>query len=159
MKSILVTALLAAVPATLYAAPPERVAQREVQTYDRGPGAGAWNREHYDRWNNSHWQRDYHGRWRMIGSYNNARQDRQAISVGGQRLRKLRIEAVRGEPRIERVTLMFIDGSSQVIDVSARLEQGAGEVIDLDSAGDRRIRRVIVEAAPRTRGVYAVYAT
>jgi hypothetical protein len=155
MKSILVSALLATIPATLYAAPPERVAQREVQTYDRD--RGTWNREHYDRWNNSRWAHDYHGRWRMIGSYNNARQDRQSISVAGQRLHKLRIEAVRGEPRIERVTLMFLDGSSQTIDVSTRLEQGSGEVIDLDS--DRRIRRVIVEAAPRTRGVYAVYAS
>jgi hypothetical protein len=158
MKSLILSALIAVVPAAAYAAPPVVSSPPQpVQTYDRDRPAYA--HERYDRFSDSRWSRDYHGRWRMLGGYIDARNDRQAINVGGARIHKLRIEAVRGEPRIERLTLVFGDGSREDIEINERLDRrGAGEFVDLDNVGDRRIRRLIVHSAPDTRGVFAVYA-
>lgn len=150
MRSIaLSTALLVAIPALAYADPPQTQSDHD-HDHDR-----AVEHERYDRWNDSHWAHDYHGRWRTIGQTFNARNDRQFINLNG-RYHMLRLQAVRGEPDIDRVTIQFNDGTSQTVQLDARLENGAGEVVRLDP--DRRVRRVIVFTEPNTRGLYSVYA-
>src|SRR5689334_5798076 len=100
MRSIaLATALLMAVPVAAYADQPQ---------YDRDR---AMEHERYDRWNDSHWSRDYHGRWRSFGQTFNARNDRQLINLNGK-FRVLRLQAVRGEPQIDRVVVQYVDGDT-----------------------------------------------
>src|SRR5882672_759243 len=97
MRSIaLSTALLVAVPVAAYADPPQPQVDRD---HDHDPAS---EHERYDRWNDSHWSHDYHGRWRTIGQTFNARNDRQFVNFNG-RYHMLRLQAVRGEPRIDRV--------------------------------------------------------
>jgi len=153
MKSFILAAVIASVPAAVYAQPTVR-ADVQVRT-DRDH---TFNHERYDRYADSHWARDTQHRWRMVGGYMNARNDRQFINVGGARVNKLRIEAVRGAPAIDRLTVLFTDGSSQTVELDGRLQIGAGEVIDLEGAGPRRVRRVIVFTQPNARGVYSLYA-
>lgn len=151
MRSIaLSTALLMAVPVAAYADPPPMQYDRD-RDRDR-----AFEHERYDRWHDSHWARDYHGRWRAFGQTFNARRDRQFINLRGGRYRMLRLEAVRGEPEIDRVIVQYNDGDTQTVELNARLMDGAGEVIRLDPS--RRIRRVMVFTEPSTRGLYSVYA-
>jgi len=146
MRSIaLSTALLVAIPALAYADPPQTQSDR-----DR-----AFEHERYDRWNDSHWSRDYHGRWRSFGQTFSARNDRQLINLNGH-YHMLRLQAVRGEPNLERVVVQYNDGDTQTVELNSRLGDGAGEVIKLDDS--RRITRVTVYAEHNTRGLYAVYA-
>ncbi|HEX3760541.1 MAG TPA: hypothetical protein VHW23_17625 [Kofleriaceae bacterium] len=146
----LTTALLMALPVAAYADPPQVDHDRD---HDRDR---AVEHERYDHWNDSHWSHDFHGHWRSFGRTFNARTDRQFVNLGGGRYHMLRLEAVRGEPEIDRVTILFNDGASQTVNLDARLMDGAGEVINLDP--DRRVRRVIVFTQPNTRGLYSVYA-
>lgn len=139
-------ALLMAVPLAAYADPP--------QTYDRDRDR-AFEHERYDRWNDSHWSRDYNGRWRTFGQTFNARNDRQFVNLNG-RYHVLRLQAVRGEPEIERVVVQYMDGDTQTVEINSRLPDGAGEVIRLDPS--RRINRVTVYTQRNTRGLYSVYA-
>jgi hypothetical protein len=144
MKSMtLAAALLMAVPVAAYADPPQTQSDR------------AFEHERYDRWNDSHWSRDYHGRWRSFGQTYNARNDRQLINLNG-RYHMLRLQAVRGEPAINRVVVQYNDGDTQTVELNSRLTGGAGEVIRLDPG--RAIRRVTVFTEPTTRGQYSVYA-
>lgn len=138
-------ALLMAVPVAAYADPPQTQSDR-----DR-----AFEHERYDRWNDSHWSRDFHGRWRSFGQTFSARRDRQLINLNGH-YHMLRLQAVRGEPNIERVVVQYSDGDTQTVELNSRLGDGAGEVIRLDDS--RRITRVTVYAEHNTRGLYAVYA-
>jgi len=147
MRTIaLSAALLMAVPVAAYADPP-----RTTQ-YDRDR---AFEHERYDRWNDSHWSHDYHGRWRSFGQTFNARNDRQVISLNG-RYHMLRLQAVRGEPEINRVVVQYVDGDTQTVELNSRLMNGAGEVIRVDPG--KRITRVTVYTEPTTRGLYSVYA-
>ncbi len=142
MRTItLSAALLLAVPVAAYADPPQ------TQSFEH---------ERYDHWNDSHWAHDYHGHWRSFGQTFNARNDRQFVNLGGGRYHMLRLEAVRGEPKIDRVTVLFNDGTSQTVQLDTELTSGAGEVIRLDP--DRRVRRVIVFTEPTTHGLYSVSA-
>jgi hypothetical protein len=144
MKSMtLAAALLMAVPVAAYADPPQTQSDRALE------------HERYDRWNDSHWSRDYHGRWRSFGQTFNARNDRQLINLNG-RYHMLRLQAVRGEPAINRVVVQYNDGDTQTVELNSRLTGGAGEVIRLDPS--RGIRRVTVFTEPTTRGLYSVYA-
>jgi hypothetical protein len=150
MRSIaLSTALLVAIPMAAYADPPQAQSDR-----DRGRD-GASEHERYDRWNDSHWSHDYHGRWRTIGQTFSARNDRQFINLNG-RYHMLRLQAVRGEPAIDRVVVQYVDGDTQTVQLDSRLTDGAGEVIRLDPS--RRINRVTVFTEPNQRGRYSVYA-
>jgi hypothetical protein len=159
MRSIaLSTALLVAVPVAAYADQPQTQYDRDrdrARDYDRDRDR-AFVHERYDRWNDSHWAHDYHGRWRTIGQTFNARRDRQFVNLGGGRYRVLRLEAVRGEPAIERVVVQYYDGDTQTVELNSRLGDGAGEVIRLDPG--RRINRVTVYTQRNTRGLYSVYA-
>jgi hypothetical protein len=115
-----------------------------------------WNRERYNGYDHSHWRRDFRGRWTPLAQGFSARTERQFINLGGARFRKLRIEGVRGDPMITRVAVEFNDKSVQVMDYQDSLPAGTGEVIDLN--GDvRRINRIIVYAAPNSRGSYSIY--
>jgi len=138
-------ALLMAVPVAAYADPPQTQSDR-----DR-----AFEHERYDRWNNSHWQRDYHGRWRSFGQTFNARNDRQFINLNG-RYHMLRLQAVRGEPQIDRVVVQYSDGDTQTVEINSQLGDGAGEVIRLDPG--KRVNRVTVFTERNARGLYSVYA-
>jgi hypothetical protein len=142
-----------AVPVAAYADPPQTQNDRDR---DRDHDRAYYDHERYDHWNDSHWSRDYHGRWRTFGQTFNARNDRQFINLGGGRYHMLRLEAVRGEPKIDRVTILFSDGTSQTVQLDTQLTGGAGEVIRIDP--DRRVRRVIVFTEPTTRGLYSVHA-
>lgn len=138
-------ALLMAVPVAAYAQPPQ-------PQYDRDR---AIEHERYDRWNDSHWSHDYHGRWRTFGQTFNARRDRQYINLNG-RYHVLRLQAVRGEPQIDRVVVQYNDGDTQTVEINSRLPDGAGEVIRLDPG--RRVNRVTVYTERNARGLYSVYA-
>lgn len=139
-------ALLMAVPVAAYAQPPQ-------PQYDHDRDR-AFEHERYDRWNDSHWSRDYHGRWRSYGQTFNARNDRQLINLNG-RYHVLRLQAVRGEPQIDRVVVQYSDGDTQTVQIDSRLPDGAGEVIRLDPG--RRITRVTVYTERNARGLYSVY--
>jgi hypothetical protein len=141
-------ALLMAVPVAAYAQP------QPPPQYDRDRDR-AIEHERYDRWNDSHWSRDYNGRWRAFGQTFKARNDRQFINLNG-RYHVLRLQAVRGEPEIERVVVQYNDGDTQTVEINSRLPDGAGEVIRLDPG--RRINRVTVYTQRNTRGLYSVYA-
>jgi hypothetical protein len=148
MRTIaLSAALLMAVPVAAYADPPHQTQNDRDRAFEH---------ERYDRWNDSHWSRDFHGRWRSFGATFNARNDRQFVNLGGGRYHMLRLEAVRGEPKIDRVVVTYSDGDTQTVQLDSPLMQGAGEVIRLDPG--RRIRQVIVFTEPTTRGLYSVHA-
>jgi hypothetical protein len=118
--------------------------------YDRG-------RAHYDRYEDSHWHRDFQGRWVTIAEGTGADGRREFwLNKDNRRYGKLRIEAVRGAPAIEKIAVNFGNGATQVIPINSRLEPGGGEIIDLDG-DERRVTRVIVYPLPRSRGVYTVY--
>ena len=93
--------------------------------------------------------------WRSFGQTFSARNDRQLINLNGH-YHMLRLQAVRGEPNIERVVIQYNDGDTQTVELNSRLGDGAGEVIRLDDS--RRITRVTVYAEHNTRGLYSVYA-
>jgi len=163
MKSItLIAALVAGIPVVASAAPAVRVADRDdsQRTYVRDRAYDhdrPYSREHYDRYDSSHFSRDFRGRWVTLARAFSARSDRQFINVSGQgRFRKLRVEAVRGEPRVTKIAIEFSDRTTQAVDLDARLSAGAGEVIDLNG-GDRRINRIIVYTDPGSRGSYSIY--
>jgi hypothetical protein len=145
----LLTTLAMSVGTAVYADPP-RVEIRVQRDADAG-----WTRDRYDRYNDSHWSRDFRGRWQSMGQASTQTQ-RQFIPVRGGRLNKLRIEAVRGAPAIQSMTIEFGDGSTQAVNLDMRLERGSGEVIDLNGR-NRKVHRVIVYPDPRTRGAYALY--
>jgi hypothetical protein len=134
-----------AVPVAAYADPPQTQSDRE-RTLEH---------ERYDRWNDNHWSRDYHGRWRSFGQTFNARNDRQFINLNGH-YHMLRLQAVRGEPQIDRVVVQYSDGDTQTVELNSQLGNGAGEVIRLDPG--KRVNRVTVFTERNTRGLYSVYA-
>jgi|KBSMisStaDraftv2_1062788.scaffolds.fasta_scaffold813320_1 hypothetical protein len=150
MRSIaLSTALLVAIPMAAYADPPQAQSDRD-RDRDR-----AVEHERYDRWNDSHWSHDYHGRWRTVGQTFNARNDRQFINLNGH-YHMIRLQAVRGEPQIDRVVVQYSDGDTQTVQLDSRLGDGAGEVIRTDPG--KRINRVTVFTERNARGLYSVYA-
>jgi len=65
------------------------------------------------------------------------------------------LQAVRGEPQIDRVVVQYSDGDTQTVQIDSRLMDGAGEVIRLDPG--RRINRVTVYTERNARGLYSVY--
>jgi hypothetical protein len=155
MKHIaLLTAIAMATPvAAAYAQPRGEV---RVEVRDRPDG---WRHERYDHYGRSHFNTDFRGRWISLGGGFNANNHRQFIAVNGQsRFNRIRIEGVRGEPVIQKVTIEFAgrQGGSQSVDFNEALPNGAGEVIDLNG-DDRRISRIIVYTDPRSRGSYSVY--
>ncbi len=165
MKFIaLITALIAGIPAVASAAPAVRVADRDdsQRTYVRERAYDhdrdrPYYREHYDRYDSSHWSRDFRGRWVTLARAFSARSDRQFINISGQgRFRRLRVEAVRGEPHVTKIAIEFSDRTTQAVDLDARLSAGSGEVIDLNG-GDRRINRIIAATEPGSRGSYSIY--
>ena len=126
-----------------------------VQIHSNDPN-GQWTRDRYERYNDSRWSRDFRGRWMTLARSYTTQGQRQFIHVNGQRLSKLRVEATRGAPVIQKIAIEFGDGSSQAVDLDMRLRRGEGEVIDLNG-GVRRVERIIVYADPRTRGAYSLY--
>jgi hypothetical protein len=164
----LLTALAMAIPAAAHAQPYGRPYDRpydrddqrrtydrddQRRTYDRDRDAW-WDRDRYDR---RRWAGDYRGRWVPLARGVSARTERQFINVGGDgRYRRLWIEAVRGEPVILRIAIVFSDRTRQVIEYRDSLPAGTGEVIDLHGR-DRRIHRIIIHTDPRSRGAYSVY--
>jgi hypothetical protein len=123
--------------------------------YDRG-------RAHYDRYEDSHWNREFTGRWVTIAEGTGADGRREFWlnkdnKEAGHRFAKLRLEATRGEPAIEKIAVNFANGATQVIPINSRLAPGSGEILDLDG-DERRVVRVIVYPFARSRGVYSVLA-
>lgn len=162
MRGIALFTTLAMTVGTAAIASPVRVADRDdvrVQwrdgTHDNDPN-GQWTRDRYDRYNDSRWARDFRGRWMTLARSYTTQGQRQFIHVNGQPLSKLRVEATRGAPVIQKIAIEFRDGSSQAVDLDMRLRRGEGEVIDLNG-GVRRVERIIVYADPRTRGAYSLY--
>jgi hypothetical protein len=152
----LLTALAMAVPAAALADPP-RTSDRDRDRDRDHDHDGSATRDHYDHYNQSHWSREFHGRWVAFAPLGGIRGERQfGPSINNNRYRKIRVEAVRGEPMITQVKIQFTNDSVQVLDVNTNLRAGAGEVIDLN--GDvRQIRRVIVYSDPKSGGQYTVY--
>jgi hypothetical protein len=119
--------------------------------YDRG-------RAHYDHYQDSHWNKEFTGRWVTIaeGTGEGGRREFR-LPVDNRRYGKLRLEATRGAPAIEKIAIEFGKGPTQVIPINSRLEPGGGEILDLDG-DERRVVRVIVYPMARSRGVYTVFA-
>lgn len=152
------TALAMAIPAAAHAQPYGRPYDRDDQrrTYDRDRDA-RWDRDRYDRYDRSRWAGDHRGRWVPLARGVSARTERQFIHVGGDgRYRRLWIEAVRGEPVIRRIAIVFSDRTRQVIEYRDALPAGTGAMIDLHGR-DRRIQRIIIHTDPWSRGAYSVY--
>ena len=156
----LLAALVMSMPVAAQAEPHGRVADRDgaPRSYDRDRdhNDGAWTRERYEHYGHSHWAKDFRGRWAPLAQGYSARSDRQFINLGGARYRKLRVEAVRGEPVILKIAIEFADKTNQAVEYRESLPAGTGEVIDLNG-GDRRINRIIVYTDPHSRGSYSVY--
>jgi hypothetical protein len=116
-----------------------------------------WNRERYTGYETSHWRKDFKGRWTPLATGYNAHTERQFINVGGPgRYRKLRLEAVRGNPVVLKIAIEFANKTTQVVEYRESLPAGTGEVIDLN--GDtRKINRIIVYSDPNSRGSYSLY--
>jgi hypothetical protein len=152
MKFLALATALVMSAATAASADPPR-------TYDRDHDADhvTFTRDHYARYNQSHWARDFHGRWAPFSQIAAIRGEKQfSPSINNNRYRKIRVEAVRGQPMISKVTIEFNNGAIQAVDMNTSLQAGSGEVIDLN--GDvRQIHRVIVYSDPQTRGSYTVY--
>jgi hypothetical protein len=160
MRGIALITTLAMSFGTAAVASPVRVADRDgvrVELRSNDPN-GQWTRDRYERYNDSRWSRDFRGRWMTLARSYTTQGQRQFIHVNGQRLSKLRVEATRGAPVIQKIAIEFGDGSSQAVDLDMRLTRGEGEVIDLNG-GVRRVNRIIVYADPRTRGSYSLYGS
>jgi hypothetical protein len=153
----LLTALAMATSTVAAAQPPVRVEAR-VEARDDAPIVYQRDRDHYDRYDDSHWSREIHSRWTPLGRGFNARTERQSIPLNGSRFHKLRLEGVRGQPLVTKVVIEFGNRSSQTVDLNSTLSGGAGEVIDLNG-GTRRVNRIIVFTDPQARGTYAVYGS
>jgi hypothetical protein len=147
----LLTAFAMAAPVAAFAQP-ARVYVREPEVTVQ------WSRDRYTRYDDSHWSRDYRGRWQPLARAYSSRTDRQFIPVRGQQFRKLRVEAVRGAPVIQKIAIEFMNRTTQAVDLDMRLTRGEGEVIDLNG-GERRINRIIVYTDPRSRGSYSIYGS
>jgi hypothetical protein len=154
----LLTALAIAAPVAAYAQP-VRVYERDRDYYrDRHDRYDSgFSHDRYDRWDRSRWYNE-HGRWETIARAYSAQSDRQFIPVNGERFRRIRIEAVRGQPLVQKIVVEFMDRTSQAVDINERLARGQGEMIDLNG-GERRINRIIVYTDPRFRGAYSIYGT
>jgi hypothetical protein len=150
-KIALFTTLAMAASGVAYAQPNVRV---DVRAGD--PIVYQRDRDHYDRYEQSHWHQDFHGRWTPLGRGFSAQNERQFIAVNGTKLRKLRLEGVRGNPMVTKVVIEFADRSAQSVDINSSLGGGSGEVIDLNG-GTRRVNRVIVYTDRQARGTYSVY--
>lgn len=159
--ALLMTAAALALPAAVASADPDvRVQVRGEARLEPGRGdVVVLKRDRYERFDRSRWGgREYRGRWNSLGFYN-SQTDAQALHLDGRRYGKLRIEATRGAPVIERMVIDFGNGRTQVVDLNMRLTPGVGEVIDLDGVRDRRIARIMVYSAPRTRGTFQVFGS
>ena len=159
MRRIALCTVLALTASTAAFADPPQTYERDradVRDRDRDHSDGGWTRDRYDHYGQSHWSRDFRGRWVGLARAFSARTERQFIHVDGGRYRRLRVEAVRGEPVIRKIAIEFGDGTAQAVDVDMRLTSGAGEVIDLNG-GARNIKRIIVYSDPRSRGSYSIY--
>jgi hypothetical protein len=163
MKSItLLTALAAAIPAVTYAEPLQTYERDRDSTYyrndvDRDRPEG-FHHEHYYRFGTSHWANDVTGRWIRLVRANSASGRREFAVNMQNRYRTFRLEALWGEPVIDRIAITFGNGSTQVIDVNGAIPAGSGEIIDL-RGNERRVGRIVVYADPRSRGGYAIYGT
>jgi hypothetical protein len=150
MRGIVLFTALALTGGVAYAQP--RVDARiEWRTGDPG-----WTRDRYERYDRSQSYRDFRGRWQALARGTSARNQRQFIMVRGERLSKLRIEADRGAPVIEKIAIEFGNGEGQAVDLNMRLSRGTGEVIDLNGR-ERRVQRIIVYTDGRSRGSYSIY--
>jgi hypothetical protein len=147
----LATALVTALGMGTAAPVMAQVSGRIEIHYDRG-------RAHYDRYEDSHWNREFTGRWVTIaeGTGEGGRHEFW-LPKDNRRYGKLRIEAVRGAPGIEKIAINFGNGATQVIQINSRLEPGGGEILDLDG-DERKVTRVIVYPTARSRGAYTVFA-
>jgi hypothetical protein len=151
MKGIILFTTIALSAGTVAYAQPRVDARIEWRNDDPG-----WTRDRYERYDRSHWARDFRGRWQALSRGNSARNQRQFIMVRGERLSKLRIEADRGAPVIEKIAIEFGNGQGQAVDLNMRLERGTGEIIDLNGR-ERRVQRIIVYTDGRSRGSYSIY--
>jgi hypothetical protein len=96
-------------------------------------------------------------RWVTIADRNAADNGRQFISVNGGEFRRLRLEAVRGAPVIQKVAIEFVnDPNVQVIDINARMSDGQSHDIDLNG-GRRQINRIVVYTEPGYGGAYSIF--
>jgi len=160
----LLTALALSASSFAYADPPydrdrdrDRLGDRDRRG-DRYDQRTDWERDHYNRYDNSRWNRDFRGRWVPLAERYSTQSSRQAINLRGEggRFRQLRIESVRGTPLIHQIAIDYVnDPNTQVVKLNIRLPRGAGEVVRLN--GDRRIKRIIVYVDPRYGGQYSIY--
>jgi hypothetical protein len=119
-----------------------------------------------NQWRDRDHRRDYgyrEGRrdrgWVQLAPVHRANTETNQIMLNGrhQRMRKLRIQAVRGAPVIYKVTIDYMDRAPQVISLQSRVVRGSSEVIRIDP--NARIQRILVYSEPRYGGAYTVLGT
>ncbi|HEX4418948.1 MAG TPA: hypothetical protein VH165_13645 [Kofleriaceae bacterium] len=144
LSTVLATAL-AMVP--MAASAQVRVEGRAQITYNR-------DRDHYDRFDNNRWGNAH---WVTIANGTGA-DGRREFQIGGNRpFRKIRIEAVRGAPAIEKLAIIYADNNTtQLVAMNSTLAPGGGDVIDLNG-NERKIGRVVVYPTAHSRGAYSIY--
>jgi hypothetical protein len=146
------TTLVMSIATAAYAQP--RVYDRD-RVRDRGHEV-VITHDRYEHYGQSRWARDFHGRWVPFAPYGSVRGERQFVPGVNNRFRMVRIEGLRGEPTILKVTVEFDNGTAQMVDMNTSLPSGTGEVLDL-TGNVRSVKRVIVYDDPRSRGLYTVY--
>jgi hypothetical protein len=145
LSTVLATALAMVAPAAVSA--DVRVEGRAQITYNH-------DRDHYDRFDNNRWG---NARWVTIANGTGA-DGRREFQIGGNRaFRKIRIEAVRGAPAIEKLAIIYADNNTtQLVAMNSTLAAGGGDVIDLNG-NERKISRVVVYPTAHSRGTYSIY--
>ncbi len=128
--------------------------------YDRDGYRGArdYRGDSYDRDRHSRWDRDRHdGGWVPLVRGTPADDGRQNVVMRGRgaRLDKLRLQADRGAPVIQRIAVEYQNGVRAIVRLNTQLQRGQAQLIDLDD--DQRVRRIVVFTDPRYRGMYSVY--
>lgn len=92
--------------------------------------------------------------WTELASATPAKYGRVYITLDGAYAR-LRIEAIRGRPRVEAVRIRFANGTEKVVRVGKRLG-GKRSSHDIELASARAIEHIVV-VTDGGRGSYAVY--
>jgi len=128
--AILTSLALAAIPLTASAYPGDRPGPQRVDRQDRG-------------------------RWTTLSKMTPARQGRDTVRLSGrdQNINRIRLEAARGAPRIQRVIVHYANRASQDMPVNAQLSPGQDQVLQLDG---RRVERITVVTDARSGGAYTL---
>jgi hypothetical protein len=127
--------------------------------------AQGWYRPYNPYNNEPHVTEHLRGGWEPLAERYQA-SERQDINLGPNTrpFHRIRIEAVEGRPKIDKVVIQFGSGSkryrSQQVVTMYRPLEGYNRARDIEvNGGERQINRIVVYADPRFGGEYSVFGT